>query len=392
MPSKQLHPILRPLLIVVAFFAIGACSDSRSKRTPVVSEVSRREGEVLIGRFACAACHIPEPEIAERVAPSPGPRLEAIGQRANARWMRDYLTDPHGVKPGTAMPDVLSHLGEQEKTETIEDLVHFLQSRGGPFVGGRQEVLAMDFAAGERLFDTVGCLACHSSGMSVDLASKTSLPALAEFLEDPLAHRPDGRMPDLNLSSREARAIAAHLLHDQQQPHRDVHVGLVTTWFEGDFDPDDATLSKAKTVKRSSRNNFDISPRNRDDNFGFRFDGSINLPRAGSWTFFTSSDDGSWLDIAGARVVNNAGLHGTQERAGTMALLAGRHPISVTMFERKGGEALEVKIEGPDFEKARIPDAWLDHEFNALDAPADALVPDQQRVGRGQEAFRTLGC
>ena len=47
------------------------------------------------------------------------------------------------------------------------------------------------------------------------LASKTTPQALALFLANPLHARPSGRMPSLNLTNDEARAIAAYLLREQ---------------------------------------------------------------------------------------------------------------------------------------------------------------------------------
>ncbi|WP_267639933.1 PA14 domain-containing protein [Haloarchaeobius amylolyticus] len=94
---------------------------------------------------------------------------------------------------------------------------------------------------------------------------------------------------------------------------------------------------------------FDISVRERDSEYAFRFRGHVVVPEDGQYTFSTSSDDGSELYIDGARVVDNRGLHGDRKRSGTVTLTAGYHPITVTHFEHTGNEVLDVTWAGPSF-------------------------------------------
>ena len=92
---------------------------------------------------------------------------------------------------------------------------------------------------------------------------------------------------------------------------------------------------------------FDIGPRQRDDDFAFRFRGYFRAPRDGVYLFAISSDDGSRLEIGGRVVVDHDGLHGASERRGAIPLAAGWHAIEVGQFERGGDEALDVWVEGP---------------------------------------------
>jgi uncharacterized repeat protein (TIGR03806 family) len=100
---------------------------------------------------------------------------------------------------------------------------------------------------------------------------------------------------------------------------------------------------------------FDISFRQRSEDFAFRFTGVIRIDVAGTYTFYTSSDDGSRLWIDGALIVDNDGLHGTVERSGVVSLSPGYHAIVVGFFERGGQEALSVSFEGPGIAKQPIP-------------------------------------
>jgi hypothetical protein len=121
--------------------------------------------------------------------------------------------------------------------------------------------------------------------------------------------------------------------------------------------------------------NFDISVRDRGDQFAFRFRAAVEAPADGVYTFYTSSDDGSELYINGNLVVDNDGLHGMQWRQGDVYLTAGLHNIMVTMFEQGGGEGLLVDVEGPGIPRMAIPDDVLFLPYDpAADLNDDGMV------------------
>jgi len=95
------------------------------------------------------------------------------------------------------------------------------------------------------------------------------------------------------------------------------------------------------------------------DNFALRFTGLVKIPADGLYVFYTSSDDGSRLYIGEKLVVENDGLHGIMEMGGLIRLSKGMYPITVTFFEKTGGEELKVSIEGPRLPKQEIPPAAL---------------------------------
>ncbi|PZR27823.1 MAG: hypothetical protein DI535_08730 [Citrobacter freundii] len=104
-------------------------------------------------------------------------------------------------------------------------------------------------------------------------------------------------------------------------------------------------------VKSGRVPNFVLGEQNRGDQFIFKYSGKIYLPVAGTYSFFTTSDDGSNLYIDGFddahKVVANDYLQGPTERGGNINLSAGYHDIYVTFFEQGGGEVLEVRYQGP---------------------------------------------
>ncbi|MBC8075572.1 MAG: N-acetylmuramoyl-L-alanine amidase, partial [Chloroflexales bacterium] len=65
----------------------------------------------------------------------------------------------------------------------------------------------------------------------------------------------------------------------------------------------------------------------------------FRVETAGSYTFRTLSDDGSWLWVDGTPVVVNAGLHSVREEGdttGSIFLSAGAHVLAFSYFERTG--------------------------------------------------------
>jgi hypothetical protein len=137
--------------------------------------------------------------------------------------------------------------------------------------------------------------------------------------------------------------------------------GLNYAYYEGAWSllPDfDALIP----VAEGAADNFGIGLRLRDDNFGFVFTGYVEVLADGEYTFYTTSDDGSKLYIGDVEVVDNDGLHSARERSGVISLAAGLHQITVTFFERTGGERLEVRYAGPGVSKQLIPDNRLYHE------------------------------
>ncbi|HEY8401749.1 MAG TPA: Ig-like domain-containing protein, partial [Cytophagaceae bacterium] len=134
--------------------------------------------------------------------------------------------------------------------------------------------------------------------------------------------------------------------------------GIEYSYFEGSWNnlPSFTTLTPLKTGYET---NFSLAQRNRNDDFGFMFHGYIDIPTNGLYTFYTTSDDGSRLFIGTGLVVDNDGLHGSQERSGSIGLKAGKHEIYVTFFERGGDEVLSVSFEGPGISKQTIPSSRL---------------------------------
>ena len=105
--------------------------------------------------------------------------------------------------------------------------------------------------------------------------------------------------------------------------------------------------------------------------FSIRYTGYIQIDTEGSYTFYTSSDDGSKLFLDGVEIVDNDGLHGNQERSGTTSLTTGLHDITVLFFENGGSENLTVQYEGPSISKQNVPFGILYSNCSVPPTPND---------------------
>ncbi len=134
--------------------------------------------------------------------------------------------------------------------------------------------------------------------------------------------------------------------------------GLNYAYYEGAWGalPNFGALTPVRTGTTPTP---DITPRLRADNFAFRYTGYVKVPTDGVYTFYTASDDGSQLFIGSTLVVNNDGLHATQEASGPIGLKAGVHAFTVTFFESGGDQVLNVSYAGPGIAKTAIPAAVL---------------------------------
>ena len=73
-------------------------------------------------------------------------------------------------------------------------------------------------------------------------------------------------------------------------------------------------------------------------NIGLIFNGYIDIPADGIYTFALLSDDGSYLKIDDTMVADNDGEHSPREIIGQHAMRRGLHPIYARYFDHNGGQ------------------------------------------------------
>lgn len=446
--------------------ALGAAMDpsggalESSTESPAVESVAGGGWDSLVprtdelmARYDCLACHAPDSALRDRLYPNVAPTLKGITKRARTNWLKDFLQDPRGSRPGTHHPHQLIAFPDQARGQVAEDIVHFLARADGE--GARSlepySTNASVLERGRQLFHSVGCVVCHGpqeaefdleyslaelqsfeaveeeefieedeeepvpvrSGvlepkwtpLPEDLVFKSGPLQLAAYLVDPVAQRPSGHCPSMSLTREESIAVAAYLLRRQAQRvdgSFESKLGLLVQAFELDVQGDrtfaalDRTAPKASSIARE----INVEPATRGNNFALRFSGWLDVPADGEYMFHLRSDDGSRLFINGNKVVDNGGTHPPQDRSGAVELTQGLQSIRVDFYEGGGGEELSLQWEGPGLPKGAVDPARFSHwtlDYRTLGEDGLAttdppFVIDPMRADRGGQAFVQLGC
>ncbi len=119
------------------------------------------------------------------------------------------------------------------------------------------------------------------------------------------------------------------------------------------FGANPATSVQTTTISEPSSND--------GSNFSVQWLGYFLPSTTETYTFFTSSDDASYVWVGsnaitgfttGNATVNNGGLHGQLEKSGTASLTAGvYYPIRIQFGEQGGGDVLTFNYSTPTITK-----------------------------------------
>ncbi len=374
-------------------------------------------GRLLLGELGCVACHAADGAAAMQITKKQAPLLDGVGSRVRLSFIKALLVNPQAAKPGTTMPDVLAGLPNAERGEAVEALIHFLATTGTP---GEARAEHSAVSAGEQLFHRIGCVACHLPRKEAgpvpkesqkpvdddddapkkpatqtfvplgDLTAKYTLPSLAKFLQDPLHVRPSGRMPGLALNEKESREIATYFFQGHKVPPN-----MRFAYFEGNWN-DVPEFGEMKPVTTGAVSGFDLSVGKRQNDFGMRFTGFLQVEKPGQHQFWIGSDDGSRLFIDGQEVVKNGGVHPHTEKEGRVSLDVGPHELIVDYFQGGGEWTLSLEMSGPGFKRQGAASfITLDREKPKPIASDDGDKPfviDNSLAEKGRKLFTTLGC
>ena len=122
--------------------------------------------------------------------------------------------------------------------------------------------------------------------------------------------------------------------------YKNVLGALTQSTYKGDWDdlPNFSTITPEKTRNVSGVDAIDL------EFVALVFDGYLYINATNMIEFALASDDGSRLLIDDEVVVDNDGLHGTQEKRGSAPLSRGWHKISVEWFNKTGGADLSLRM------------------------------------------------
>lgn len=352
------------------------------------------KGQVLIEEMNCVACHASTASFAAQSKKAP--RLAEIGSRVNSTYIETFIRDPHGTKPGTTMPDVLP---KANKGPIATEITHFLLSlKKNDFALKPPDAVAANL--GEKLFHSRGCAACHSprdakgaetlKQTSVPLGAlekKYSLKSLVDFLRQPHASRPSGRMPDMRLQDRDLDCIAHYLLRETRVPGH-----LSYTMYRGQIWQGIAS-AEVEPERADYTKDFSLAALGKlHQHTAIKFEGWLNIATAGRYTFYLTMNGGA-LSLDGKEIVNEEpkDRRGVKKLQGSAELVAGWQKIELVYFHTGREPVLTFEMEGPQFARGAIPSSMLSISNKLIPAFAPLKV-NADLATRGRKHFAKLGC
>lgn len=124
---------------------------------------------------------------------------------------------------------------------------------------------------------------------------------------------------------------------------------------------DKTTKIKGEPTKSFVVNNFTVPAEAKAPSFGLKYNGYINVPETGVYSFYFTCDDSGILYIDDQVIIDNEGPHSPVEKSGQAALAKGLHPIRLDFVEAGGGYTLRIKYSVNGSEVKDIPDSWFVH-------------------------------
>ena len=118
-----------------------------------------------------------------------------------------------------------------------------------------------------------------------------------------------GKTPSIIVSTQ----IGSGVYQAAQQLSFEPEEGLAYHYYEGEINQT-GDIDKIPIVESGVISQFSITKSPRTDNFAFTFNGYINIPKDGLYTFYLKSNDGSVMYLNDRKLIDNDGAHGVYEK------------------------------------------------------------------------------
>lgn len=198
-----------------------------------VPEVSIADGQALARGLRCAACH----DYGETSPVLPAPSLTSLRDNIRPSWLVEHLSR-QTAESSSRMPAFGLHRNdaaaisaclfeESQKPADVPEYDAWIEKQNKSRKKDNRLSMEPDIKAGERLFMSVGCLACHhvdqvaapesstarmyTGGDLSSVAGKRTPSAIKRLLADPSSINAAHRMPRPDLNPKEQQDLAAYL-------------------------------------------------------------------------------------------------------------------------------------------------------------------------------------
>ncbi len=183
------------------------------------------KGGRLFEELGCYGCHETKGfgEHNRRIAPD----LTGLSSKVDPEWLVPWLMDPKKFRPDAKMPNFRL---EEEEAKAIASFLWQNSKKGLEPIAGNGSEMESYIEKGLDLFESVGCLACHSDieeeGMVhgpnlARVGEKLNCKYLVNWLLDPKALQSRTSMPNLRLDESEAEFLAAYLMTLKSEGYED---------------------------------------------------------------------------------------------------------------------------------------------------------------------------
>ncbi len=168
------------------------------------------------------------------------------------------------------------------------------------------------------------------------------------------------RMKDRVLQIRQPNGSASRPYDSEPAPSvlTSVAPGLVVQRHEGDW-PWIPEFENLTELSSSQVSNLDVAHLSRNSDAGLFYQGFIQVPTDGLWSFTTESDAGVIMKIHDSLVIDDDFNHSSTSASGTMRLEAGLHPFRLYYRTEADAPLLTLSWSGPGTAQEPIPNSAL---------------------------------